>query len=103
MPRGGPRPNAGRKPGAAAKKVREAADRLSAEGLTPLDYMIGVLRGDMEFDPVKMDAARSAAPYIHPRLTAVEAKVETTINDLSDAELDRQIAALAKAAQVVAH
>jgi hypothetical protein len=72
MAHGGRRPGAGRKPGAATKKVREAADRLAAEGLTPLDYMLGVLRGTMAYDAQRFAAAEKAAPYIHPRLQAIQ-------------------------------
>lgn len=102
MPRGGPRPGSGRKPGAAAKKVREAADRLSADGLTPLDYMMGVLRGTMDYDEVRFAAAEKAAPYIHPRLSSVEAKVTQTIQDLREEDLDAEIRAAASAAGLLA-
>lgn len=69
---GGKRLNAGRKPGAAAKKTREIADKAAGEGLTPLEYMLSVMR-DEEFPmEVRMDAAKGAAPYIHPRLAATE-------------------------------
>lgn len=85
---GGARPGSGRKPGAATKKIREAADRLASEGLTPLDYMVGVLRGEMEFDPVKFQAAEKAAPYMHPRLASIDATVKTPdLKNASDDEL----------------
>ena len=71
MPRGGKREGAGRKPGAATRKAREAADRLADEGLLPLDYLVGVMRGSVAFDPARFEAAKAAAPYLHPKLASV--------------------------------
>jgi hypothetical protein len=73
MPKGGRREGAGRKAGAATKKARESADRLAADGLLPLDYLVGVMRQTMQFDEVRFEAAKCAAPYMHPRLASVEA------------------------------
>lgn len=98
MPRGGARPGAGRKPGAATIKTREAANTIAAMGLTPLGYMMGVLNETVEYDEVKFEAAKAAAPYVHPRLANVEAKVTATIRDQSEADLDAEIGALAVAA-----
>jgi hypothetical protein len=80
--RGGARKNAGRKAGSATKRTREIADRSAAEGITPLEYMLEVMRKDLsdEMEPeamwkamaMKFEAAKAAAPYIHPRLAAVE-------------------------------
>lgn len=72
MPRGGRRPGAGRKPGVATRKTREAAELILASGLTPLGYFQGLLEGTMAFDEVKFEAAKAAAPYVHARLAAVE-------------------------------
>lgn len=72
MARGGKREGAGRKAGSASRKTRETADRAAASGLTPLDYMLGVLRNEFADDKDRMWAAEKAAPYIHPRLAAVE-------------------------------
>jgi len=44
----------------------------TAAALSPLDYMLQVLR-DPEASPAERKwAAEKAAPYIHPRLQAVE-------------------------------
>lgn len=72
MPRGGKRPGSGRKPGAATKKTREAAELILKAGITPLGYFQGLLEGTMAFDEVKFEAAKAAAPYVHARLAAVE-------------------------------
>lgn len=72
MAHGGPRPGAGRKPGAATK-LNEAARKQAAEGgLMPLDYMLEILRDEEADKASRMDAAKAAAPYVHARLAAVE-------------------------------
>ena len=80
--RGGARKNAGRKVGSATKRTREIADAAAASGeMTPLEYMLDVMRQDSDHaDPkiqalreqMRFEAAKAAAPYVHPRLAAVE-------------------------------
>jgi hypothetical protein len=47
--RGGKRPGSGRKKGSATKRTREIADRAAEEGITPLEFMLNVMR--VEFTP----------------------------------------------------
>lgn len=69
---GGARPGAGRPKGSANKKTQEIIAKAMADGITPLEYMLGVMR-DVSADEGRRDEmARAAAPYIHPRLQAVE-------------------------------
>ena len=44
MPRGGKREGAGRPLGAGTKKKRNSAKRAAAEGLSPIDYLLSVMR-----------------------------------------------------------
>lgn len=74
--RGGKRAGSGRKLGAATKKTREIADRAAQEGETPLEYMLRIMRDEDADLAMRFDAAKSAAPYIHPRLATVDAKVK---------------------------
>ena len=57
-----------------ASAPASAAETLAAirtSGPTPLDYMLKVMR-DEEVEPAKrLDAAKAAAPYVHPRLASV--------------------------------
>ena len=79
---GGARKNAGRKPGAATTKTREIANKAIEEGVSPLEYMLGIMRApEIETEDPKLmmdqwamrfEAAKAAAPYVHPRLAAVE-------------------------------
>jgi hypothetical protein len=87
-PRGLPK-TGGRQKGVANKRTREIADAAIREGLTPLEYMLAVLR-DESADPERRDEmAKAAAPYIHPRLASIEAshRIKSDVRDLSDAEL----------------
>lgn len=82
MPRGGARPGSGRKKGAATRVTREVANKLVADGLTPLEVMLHAMRHEAEkqlqLKPDKRnwtaaaELACKAAPYMHPRLAAVE-------------------------------
>lgn len=72
MARGGKREGAGRPAGAATVKTREAADRAAAEGITPLEYMLKILRDETAEPKDRMWAAQTAAPFMHPRLNAVD-------------------------------
>jgi hypothetical protein len=73
--RGGRRSGAGRPKGAATKRTREIANRAAAEGVLPLDYMLAVLRDEAAEPSRRDDMARAAAPYLHPRLSSVDAQV----------------------------
>lgn len=96
---GGTRKGSGRKKGAATKKTREIADKLAADGeITPLEYLLGVMRetpeklkekykaGDIDTEEYMVElaalqkrrdtAAEKAAPYVHARLSSIEAKVD---------------------------
>jgi hypothetical protein len=72
--RGGRRPNSGRKPGSATKRTREIADRAAAAGVTPLEVMLEAMNKCRAAGDIEKAAgfAKDAAPYMHPRLAAVE-------------------------------
>lgn len=99
---GGYRANGGRKLGAATKKTREIANKVASDdGLTPLEVMVDNMRvahtramdlealaqlpadadkgspdwrlaQAVEARKIAQDAAKDAAPYIHPRLATIE-------------------------------
>lgn len=82
---------AGRPAGKAAIKTAEARERLFGMGTTPLDVMAARMRKnpitvalDGEQKQIMVDdemfaAAVALAPYVHPRLSQVEAKVESNV------------------------
>lgn len=88
MPRGGARPGAGRKP-TKPKEVKapkvdmagfktdpswpfgqqlpEPPPKQDLSGLTPLDYLLSVMRDELEEKPRRMQAASLAAPFVHAK------------------------------------
>jgi hypothetical protein len=73
---------------ATARREREIAKA----GITPLDYMLKVMRDDKADDGRRDDMAKAAAPYVHPKLSSMQHKGSIGTYDLtkmSDDELDR--------------
>ena len=99
---GGRRAGAGRTLGAATKKTRAIADQAAAEGITPLEVMLTSMRaalldGDL---PFAVSIARDAAPYCHPRLSAIAVKENIDVSNVSamtDQELEARIRYLQEA------
>ena len=103
--RGGARPGAGRKkgPNKTTLKRRTIAEQALENGLTPLDYMLERLRDEKEDARVRQTMAAAAAPYVHPRLAAIEHSggLDLGLKGYTDAELDAAIQRAAKEASVV--
>jgi hypothetical protein len=71
MARGGYRPNSGRPKGSTNKLDQEARKKAIETGISPLEYLLGVMRNpEMDLEK-RIDAAKAAAPYVHARLQAV--------------------------------
>jgi hypothetical protein len=95
--RGGKRPGAGRPKGKPSQKTiarLKIAEQATAEGITPLDVMLRTMRAlwDQDTAEAKLAAceiAKDAAPYIHPRLSAIEQN--TTLKGDTLSELMRAI------------
>lgn len=80
MPRGGARQGAGRKVGSATAKTREVADAAAKGGVTPLEFMLSRMRDETAPIADRMDMAKAAAAYIHPKLSSVEANLSADIS-----------------------
>ena len=72
MSRGGPREGAGRPAGIANKASIARQAEVAASGITPLDYLLQIMRDETAERDERRDAAKAAAPYVHPKLAAVE-------------------------------
>lgn len=102
---------AGRKTGGRQKGVTNRATKartlaIAASGLTPLEYMLDIMRrpipADLEIaekiamEGMRFEAAKAAAPYVHPKLAAIEhtgkdgGPIQT--EEISDLEAARRIA-----------
>ncbi len=62
----------GRQKGTANKASIARQKAVADSGLTPLEYMLDVMRDTTVEGPRRDDMAKAAAPYIHPKLSAVE-------------------------------
>lgn len=80
MPRGGPRPNSGRKPGSRNKKTEQQIQAVEQSGLTPLDYLLSVMRDEANEAKDRVEAAKAAAPYVHPRLSQMQLDANVSLD-----------------------
>tara|TARA_R110002020_G_scaffold36894_35_gene111027 strand:- start:2534 stop:2887 length:354 start_codon:yes stop_codon:yes gene_type:complete len=70
--RGGYRPGAGRPKGSPNKATAARQREIEQSGVTPLDYMLSVMR-DEDAPPARRDEmAKAAAPYVHPKLASTQ-------------------------------
>jgi len=58
----------GRVKGTPNKRTLGKEREIAASGLTPLDYMLGVMRDKTVDNDRRDEMAKAAAPYVHPRL-----------------------------------
>lgn len=70
MPKGGPRPGAGRPKRSEPAPAKMILTEAMLAGLSPLEYMLAVMR-DPSADAARRDRmAQAAAPYVHARAEA---------------------------------
>lgn len=112
--RGGVQPGSGRPRGSLSKITEEAREKAKATGQLPHEFLLSVARGEAIYRedidsetgeifkvkeiydfPVRIDAAKAAAPYYAPKISTVE-----VITGVPDAELDLIIAQLAREAGI---
>lgn len=86
MARGGKREGSGRPSGAINKASAERQAEVAASGVTPLEFMLNVMRDEAADAAKRLDAAKAAAPYVHPRLnaTTLSGSVDVGIEDWLD-------------------
>lgn len=72
---------AGRRLSPAAKTRQEVAQKALAEGTTPLEVMLEAMRIAYQEGgaAAAMPYAKEAAPYLHPKLANIEAKMDGVI------------------------
>lgn len=70
----------GRIKGVPNKASAAKAEAVAASGLTPLDYMLAVMRDETIAVDRRDDMAKASAPYVHPKLAAVEHSGSVTLN-----------------------
>ena len=73
------RKTGGRQKGTRNRATAEARAAAEATGILPVDYMLQVMR-DPAADHKRRDAmATAAAPYLHPKLSSVDAKLSLAV------------------------
>ena len=50
----------------------------AAAGLSPVDFMLAIMRNEELALAVRLDAAKAVAPYTNPRLASIDATVKST-------------------------
>lgn len=79
MAKRGPKPGTrggGRKKGTPNRASAAREKEIARTGETPLQYLLRVMRDDKRPADERLNAAKFAAPYVHPKLVAVEHKGE---------------------------
>jgi hypothetical protein len=74
VPRGGWRPNSGRKRGDPKKPPHDVVTE-NPDTLLPVEWMLAVLRDPLVEQRRRDEMAKQCAPYLHPRLAVTEARV----------------------------
>lgn len=69
---GGNRKGAGRKKGSPNKANLERQAFVASTGITPLDYMLKVMRNEAASFERRDEMAKAAAPYVHPKLSSIQ-------------------------------
>ena len=82
---GGARAGAGRKPGSPNRRTVEVLEGALANGQTPVEYMLAILRDETADTADRRWAAEKAAPYIHPRPAPLQRAVTIDLPDLDKA------------------
>jgi hypothetical protein len=70
--RGGRRVGAGRKAGAQNLVTQKLREQIMKEGITPLEFLLAIMRDSEQPFNVRLEAARIVAPFLHPRLQSIE-------------------------------
>lgn len=97
MARGGKREGAGRRPGTPNSVTAAREAEVKASGLTPLDYMLKMLRDEGAEPKDRMWAAEKAAPYVHPKLANVEHSGGLDVTTQTKEQRDAAVAAATRA------
>ena len=79
--RGGVRPGAGRKKGSLNRATAAARAAAAKTGEMPLEYMLRIMRDPKASNTRRDEMARTAAPYLHPKLVATPFVPPSMVSD----------------------
>lgn len=88
-----------RTPGALNKRTRAALHAaqtgvLGGGGESPVDFLLGVMRNGKKPDALRVEAAKAVAPYLAPKLSAIELTERNDDETLTEAEILAQLKSL---------
>jgi hypothetical protein len=72
MPRGGWRPNSGRKKGSVNKNSRRIAEEAARNGLSPLAYLLSIVHDASQPTPLRCEMAVACLPFCHARIGSID-------------------------------
>ena len=78
----------GRPKGARNRRTRAVLEAAEAGGEMPLDFLLGLMRDPRATITRRLEAAKAAAPFLHPRLNAVDAKTAETAPGVSSIRVE---------------
>ena len=81
--KGGSRLGAGRKKGIPNKRTAEVVKAVEDSGITPLDYLLSVMRDISNEQRERLNAASMAAPYVHAKLSSIELNAKVFVHEES--------------------
>lgn len=64
----------GRQKGVPNKATQARQEAVAASGLTPLEFLLNTMRDENAELGTRLDAAKAAALYVHPKLQPVDGK-----------------------------
>jgi hypothetical protein len=82
--RGGARPGAGRKAGGANRVTQEAVEAAQSGGVMPLDFLLQIMRDDGADESKRIDCAKAAAQYLHPKLNAIDLNADVNVKTIGE-------------------
>ena len=52
--------------------------------MLPLDYLLGIMRDDGADEARRIDCAKAAAQYVHPKLSAIDASIDARVMTVAE-------------------
>ena len=80
---GGARIGAGRPKGSVCAKSTDAVAAALADGISPVEFMLNMMRDDAADPKERAWAAEKSAPYVHPRPAPVARTIEIDLPDMT--------------------
>jgi hypothetical protein len=72
MPRGGWRPNSGRKKGSVNKNSRRIAEEAARTGRSPLAYLLSIVHDESQPTPLRCEMAVACLPFCHAKIGSID-------------------------------